>query len=96
MELETQEIRDDFFVDCLWIVIRFSEEQVVRYPESCCKEVAKVIFKLTGNLSVLSSLKDENDLKPIQRWTEEEAIIMADNNYRDNYLLNRTFKMPFS
>ena len=41
--------RNNFFLDKNWLVIRFSEEQVVRYPQSCCKEIAKVIDDVLGD-----------------------------------------------
>ena len=35
--------RDRFFLDRGWVVIQLSEEQVVRWPERCCKTVAGAI-----------------------------------------------------
>ena len=62
--LEKEKIRDEFFLDCLWIVIRFSEEQIVKYPQSCCQEIAKVINQITRYNSVLSSFTNIKQLPP--------------------------------
>lgn len=32
-----------------WVVIRFYELQIVKYPECCCKAIARVIFEMTGD-----------------------------------------------
>lgn len=78
--------RNQFFLTGNWIVVRFSEEQVVRYPESCCKELASVIATVTGIERYL--LKFENvptlPLKP--QWTFRQARRMASRSYRFRYL----------
>jgi hypothetical protein len=76
--------RNNFFTNRHWIVIRFSEEQVVKYPDSCVKEICKVIKQITGD-SLPCSLANVNDLEPIPRWTTEEARTMIDERYRDSY-----------
>ncbi|MEA5511779.1 hypothetical protein VB715_18565 [Crocosphaera sp. UHCC 0190] len=86
LNLEKEIIRDYFFLDCLWIVIRFSEEQVVKYPQSSCKEIAKIINEVTGNDSILSRFLEVENIEPIERWTYEEALEMASQDYRKGYL----------
>ncbi|MEA5536788.1 hypothetical protein [Crocosphaera sp. XPORK-15E] len=86
LNLEKEIIRDEFFLDCLWIVIRFSEEQVVKYPQSSCKEIAKIINEVTGNDSILSRFLEVENIEPIERWTYEEALEMASQDYRKGYL----------
>jgi hypothetical protein len=76
--------RNEFFVERNWIVIRFSEEQVVKYPESCVKEVAKLVNQLLGE-GIPASLVNIADLKPMPRWTSNQAEIMIENNYRNRY-----------
>jgi hypothetical protein len=79
-------IRNRFFLQRNWVIIRFAEIQVVKYPLSCCKTIAQTIAKITGdkrNLMILDSLPD----LPLQkRWTNKEARQMAKNNYRQFYL----------
>ena len=69
-----------------WIVIRFSEEQVVRYPHSCCKFIAQQIAEITRNSPITSQFAQTPDLQPQQQWTEKEAIEMAKRKKRDDYL----------
>jgi len=66
-------------------VIRFAEEQVCPYPESCCTFVTQVINNLTGE-PIPSALRNAKDLPEIKRWTAGEAQQMADTNYRETYL----------
>ena len=69
-------------------MIRFSEEQVVRYPQSCCKAIAKVITSVLGDNLYLSQFTLVADLEPMKQWTESEAAYMADRNYRQTYVMN--------
>ena len=80
--------RNNFFLNKNWLVIRFSEEQVVRYPQSCCKAIAKVIANILGDNLYLSQFAMVADLEPMKQWTESEAVYMADRNYRQTYLIN--------
>lgn len=77
--------RNDFFNDRGWIVIRFSEEQVIRYPRSCCKTIAQVIAQTLKNESILNRFTDITDLQTQRQWTETEAIEMAEKRIRDKY-----------
>ena len=78
--------RNNFFNDKGWIVIRFSEQQVVSHPHSCCKTVAQVIAQIIGDNSILNQFVNTPDLQQQRRWTENEAIQMAQRRERDNYL----------
>ncbi|MGI8935818.1 MAG: DUF559 domain-containing protein, partial [Phormidesmis sp.] len=77
--------RNQFFADKGWIVIRFSEQQVVCHPDSCCKTVAQKIAQVTGDRSTMSILVDIPELPQQKQWTETEAIQMAARRERDNY-----------
>ena len=77
--------RNSFFNDRGWIVIRFSEEQVARYPHSCCKTIARQIAELTRDTSILNRFADIPDLQPQRQWTEAEAIEMSERRIRDRY-----------
>ena len=77
--------RNGFFLNRNWLVIRFAEEQVCPYPESCCTFVTQVINNLTGE-PIPSALRNAKDLPEIKRWTAGEAQQMADTNYRETYL----------
>ncbi len=77
--------RNDFFLERGWIVIRFSEEQVVKNAQGCCKLVAKVVAELTGKPMILTGSQDIPDLKSMPQWTKEEAERMALTRRRDGY-----------
>ncbi len=79
------EKRNTSFLGKGWIVIRFSEEQVVRWPQSCCKTVTKEISQVTGDSLMLNQFANVPDLQTIRQWTEAEAIQMAAAGYRDRY-----------
>ncbi len=85
--LKNEITRNDYFKNKRgWIVIRFSEEQIVRYPESCCKFIGETINKITYDPFILDSFDKIQDIKKVKRWTEEEAKEMIKINYRRTYL----------
>lgn len=80
------ERRNDFFTDKGWIVIRFSEEQIICHPQSCCKTIAHVIAEVTENKSLLNQFINFPDLQEQRQWTETEALEMANRQARDRYI----------
>ncbi len=86
IDVDDDKIRNRFFLERNWGVIRFAEIQVVRHPWSCCKVIAQTIAKLTEDNSVFMLLQRLADV-PLQKcWTRREARLMAKNNYRHSYL----------
>lgn len=78
--------RNQYFVENNWIVIRFSEAQIVMYPHSCCKTIAKVVSRVTLSERFLKDLHEIPDLQPYPMWTKKQAKKMADARTRDSYL----------
>lgn len=78
--------RNDFFLGKGWLIIRFSEDQVVRHPKSCCKTVAQAIASVLGDDSALNQFANVPDLQTMRQWTQSEAENMAANDYRNTYL----------
>lgn len=78
--------RNSFFLNNNWIVVRFSEEQVVRYPASCCKEIALVIRRVTGIEKYVHDLAEATSLAISPMWTSRQAKKMAKAKVRDKYL----------
>jgi very-short-patch-repair endonuclease len=78
--------RNTFFLNGNWIIVRFAEEQVVRYPKSCCKELATVIATTTGLRQYLKLLEYEPTLPPVEQWTKRQANSMSKRKYRNHYL----------
>lgn len=60
--------RNSFFLEGNWIVIRFGEEQVVRYPESCCKQIASAIA-LIGIKRYQKKFQDVPAVPRMRQWT---------------------------
>lgn len=82
------ERRDRFFLEGNWIVIRFSERQVVTQPVECCFFIAKTMVKLTGEVGYIRGFDlSMTSPEPEPRWTIAQAQSMAKANYRDSYLL---------
>jgi very-short-patch-repair endonuclease len=79
-------IRNQFFTNNNWMVIRFSEKQVVKYPYRCCKVIAQVIAKVSGDFTFLSQLNNVPSLPPEPMWTIKQAKKWAKDNYRKTYL----------
>jgi len=66
------DFRDECITDSNWIVIRFSEEQVVEYPENCCYFIAKVINEVsntnTYNLDKFNQYASDREEMPDSRF----------------------------
>ncbi|MFM7426296.1 MAG: DUF559 domain-containing protein [Elainella sp.] len=80
------QLRNQRFLDWGWVVIRFSEQQAVQFPERCCKAIASLIATLTQDSSVMVSFRQVATLKPERCWTQTEAEQMAAAQFRNSYL----------
>jgi hypothetical protein len=77
--------RDAFFLRSGWIILRFSEHQIVTNPSGCIAVITRVAAKLVGNKQ-LSELDLLNNLKPERQWTVEEAKMLEKKKFRESYL----------
>lgn len=80
------DIRNKFFIAGNWVVVRFSEKQVVQYPQSCCQVIASIIARVTGDYSYLTQLENIPKLPSDSLWTTRQAKKWAKQNYRQTYL----------
>ncbi|WP_331147615.1 hypothetical protein [Hymenobacter sp.] len=77
--------RNRFFVENKWVVIRFTEEQVVNWPELCCKEIALTIFDIT---KVNYAVKEFVASLPQQKkWMEYEAKALAEKLHKQDLVV---------
>jgi very-short-patch-repair endonuclease len=83
-------IRNQYFIEGNWIVIRFSEAQIVLYPDSCCKTIAKVIRSITGLKRFDKQFANIPNLKATPMWTYRQALRMRKARVREGYLSGRT------
>jgi hypothetical protein len=86
---ENDKKRNYYYVNKNWIVVRFSEKQIINTPQSCCKEIAKVILDLTGDDSYYLQLIHSTELNTQKKWSYEEAEIMAQINQREQFKNNQ-------
>ncbi|MBE9229402.1 hypothetical protein IQ264_28765 [Phormidium sp. LEGE 05292] len=80
------DIRNKFFTAGNWVVVRFSEKQVVQYPQSCCQVIASIIARVTGDYTYLTQLENLPKLPSDLMWTTRQAKKWAKQNYRQTYL----------
>jgi hypothetical protein len=73
--------RDDFFTNNGWIVIRFAEEQVIRYPKESCEVILDLIDAVMNFKDV-----DLTNIPHINRWNTSRANEFIKRNYRNTYL----------
>ncbi len=88
--------RNKFFLSANWVVIRFSEEQISRYPDSCCRAIAAAISEITLCDRYLQSLRQYPVLQPQRRWDTAHATKLAEWNYRLKYLKESGIYIPRS
>ena len=85
-------IRDKFFLRLGYIVIRFAEYQIAKYPDYCCLHIVRVLNQFLDRDMKLSvpPLTEIQPLKSqdwrVKTWTQRESQIMAANKIRDSYL----------
>ena len=74
--------RNSFFSKNGWIIIRFAEEQIIKFPQDCKLFLDQFIDSISsGKLAVDFPL-----IKKVPQWTKDEAHKMAYTRYRNNYL----------
>ncbi len=74
---------NDFFLDNGWIVIRFSEAQIVNTPRRCCRRIAQEIYKITIASGLMTRFTRIPELDPHPQWTWQESQQMAQYGSRD-------------
>lgn len=80
--IDSNELRDLFFSkDCNWIIIRFSEEQIIRQPKECCNLIDQVISK-----TINKEFDFTHNVNKSNRWNLNTAKQMSIGRYRDSYL----------
>lgn len=80
------DLRDLYFNDRGWIVIRFSEYQVHIYEKECITFICKVIKSVLNTFLIPVQLINIPDLKPEKKWDLLQAQEWERIKYRENYL----------
>lgn len=83
------EYRDEVLNRHGWIVVRFAEKQIKKHPESCILYLVKLVNDLIPEIVIPQNLLNATPLPPMKRWTKNEAIKMAANGEREEYLKHK-------
>ncbi|WP_340153454.1 hypothetical protein [uncultured Marivirga sp.] len=79
-------LRDTYFVDRGWIVLRFSEHQVHTKELECLKFIARLANKLDPNFTIPADLAAVPDLISEKIWDMVQAQQWEKARYREKYL----------
>jgi hypothetical protein len=82
----TDDDRNFEFLYNNWFVIRFTEEQVIRYPEKCCEFIINIKNKIVAKMSEPQAEFDVEFQFRQTPWTKEEAFKLMAEKYREEYL----------
>ena len=80
------DFRNNYFLNKGWYVLRFSEEQVRKETESCCKFVAQVYAYYALDKTPLNKLQTVRDLSFSEQWSKEIGNFHIRNNSRREWL----------
>lgn len=83
--LGIDDMRNNFFCDNGWVVIRFTEEQVVKESEKCLTFLNDVISLLNSHKTLSHRAYDQTEIVKQQMWSKDEAHMLAYRKYRDTY-----------
>ena len=79
-------IRNEFFTNRGWVVIRFSERQIHQDPKECCFHIAKVIAALDSEYEIPFHITLYGTLEQDKSWDSLQSKKWAKERYREKYL----------
>jgi cell pole-organizing protein PopZ len=82
-------VRDRYFNDCGWTVVRFTERQVHEQADACVELLRRIVATLKGETEDLDGI-----VQPEQRWTQKEAVEMEKELFREKLLQIQSFGQP--
>ena len=80
------DMRDIYFTDRGWIVVRFSEYQVHTQELACLKYIANIIRRIDTNYIVPAQLNSAQTLEKENLWDIVQAQKWEREKYREKYL----------
>lgn len=81
-----EKIRNDFFLENGYFVVRFAEEQIINDKQACL-QLLKGIYDTVKEFEPIEKIKSfEKQIQGISRWSLKEAIQYAESDYRHFYL----------
>ena len=85
----SDKIRDKFFIDSGWVVLRFTEHQIHTNSRGCIATIRYIVDSLRQNLG---SMNLPNYIVHEDKWDSIQAIIWERNLYREKYLGIQSFE----
>lgn len=90
---EKDEVRNQYFLNKGWGIIRFAEVQAVKFPQLCCKVISEYVRNITGDHIWLEGFHEFEDLEIVRAWSSEDSRSMASDFFRQKYFnLLKTIK----
>jgi len=87
-------LRDTYFIDRGWIVIRFSEYQIHIQENKCLKYIAQILNKIDSHYTIPVNLLSVKDLKAEKLWDVVQSQKWEKEKYRENYLQHEFKEIP--
>lgn len=78
--------RDGLLTRHGWIVVRLAERQVWQFPRECARFLFRIIQSVVPEITMPEGLEEAQPLPPLQRWTRNQALMMAACRDRESYL----------
>jgi hypothetical protein len=78
--------RNQYFCNRGWIVIRFSEKQIVANALGCCRLIAEVIASVDTNYVIAEALSQIAIVEKENFWSKFQAEQWAEETIREKYL----------
>ena len=82
-------VRDQYFNECGWTVVRFTERQIRQQPDACVELLQRVVATLKGETVEINGV-----VQPEKRWTQKEAVEMEKELSREKLLQIQSFGQP--
>ncbi|PWJ38415.1 PDDEXK family nuclease [Sediminitomix flava] len=85
--ISIDEKRNKYFLSKNWVVIRFTEAQVLNNPEGCKAIVGHILFEVLGYQGFKKYASQVWHLVPESApWSKAQSEILAKNNFREKML----------
>lgn len=85
--------RNKYFSDQNWIIMRFSEFQIITDALACCREIAFIIQDLTGDKSFLNKFDQYNRIFRHKKWNYTEAVTFHSPSLKSDYFNSSILKI---
>jgi hypothetical protein len=82
----SDEKRDNLFMRKGWFIIKFSEKQVFKYPESCCKVISDLLKSVFDDMTFSEVFSNVEDIIPYSAYSISDCVSLESAGYREGYL----------